>query len=389
MSNCTLNFAFANQERSYAVIEAACGTLVKPAATNRMYTVGPVDFQQDQEFRDDGQLRETASRLASIKGKKLVGELSFGTYVKPSGTAGTAPEHDELFQCLMGTKDITPDTSVAYTLANQLDSFSLWVRKGHTVFAFRGVTVESAEFGIAGNEIAGINWGCKYMEQGYAGTCVAAGGAYVIGNTVITLPAGGVLLYTEGMYVELGDDDNGGDGYKIDSINFNLNTITLSTGLLTAVGSAPTVAPWYPAAGTEVGAPVDGKLGMVTVGGADAIVLSAKVTVKNNIKYYEDEKNNTWTAERFGRPTVREIEGDLTLFYMERGTSYWYRAEYQTSDALIIPAGNVAGSIMTLNVPYAEYRTPKLSGDEEFNQEIPFRAVASAALNDEFSIVFT
>ena len=95
------------------------------------------------------------------------------------------------------------------------------------------------------------------------------------------------------------------------------------------------------------------------------------------------------TAEQYGRPKFREIDGNLNGYFIKRGASYYYRAEYQQNDALIIPCGKVAGSIMELNIPKAEYRTPKISGDEEFIEDIPFIAVASSeTANDEMSIVF-
>jgi hypothetical protein len=43
---------------------------------------------------------------------------------------------------------------------------------------------------------------------------------------------------------------------------------------------------------------------------------------------------------------------------------------------------------MEINIPYAEYRTPSISGDEEFIQTVPFVGIASASLNDELNIVF-
>ena len=43
---------------------------------------------------------------------------------------------------------------------------------------------------------------------------------------------------------------------------------------------------------------------------------------------------------------------------------------------------------MELSIPYAEYKTPTISGEEEFEQSITFMGVASASLNDEISITF-
>jgi len=389
MSNCALDFAFSNEEECFAKLETACGTLVKPTPSDRIFSVGPVEFSQEQEFLEDEQIRPSASMLSKIKGKKNPGEWSMNTYVKPSGTLGTPPEHSVLYTCGMGAETIDPGVDVQYTLENQLDSYSLWAKKGHTVFTFRGATVQSMEHGVSGDAISGVSWGGGYMEQGWAGTGTAHG-TYVGAETDIVMKPKNSLRYTVGMFIEVDDEDNSGNGYEITAINYTTDTLTITPALAGAPtqGTDPPVTPWWPTSGAEVGEPVHGKLGMVTIDGADAIVLSGNVTLSNNIKYYVDEKNNVFTAERFGRPGKRVVEGTLEAYYMQQGPTYFYRAEYQIADALIIPAGNVAGYICELSIPYAEYGTPTISGDEEFNQTIPFSGVASASLNDEFKITF-
>jgi len=387
MTTCALDFAFANEEQAFIKLETACGTLIKPTTADRVYTVGPVDFGFEQEDLEDGQIRASASRVSPKKGRKNPGDFGFTTYVKPSGTPGTAPEHDVLFQCLMGTKSIDPGVKVTYSLANQLDSFSLWLKKGHTAFALRGCTINSAEFSIAGEAIASIRWGGNSMETKWAGTC-ASPANLTGGTTLIQLDAGGAALFCIGMYVAVGTDTNSAAGYVITNVNYNLDRITIGTPLATPQGTGATIAPWLPAASAEVGEPVLGKLGMVTIATIDAIIKSATLSIANNIKYYIDEKNNVLTAERFGRPKMREINGSLNLYFLKRGLSYFYRSAYQIANALVIPAGNVAGYIMELNAPYAEYKTPKISGDEELSQDLAFMALASGSGNDECSVVF-
>lgn len=394
MSNCALNFAFANEEESLIKMEGSCGTLIKPDIDERIYTVGPVGFTQEQEFLDDEQVRSTASRFSPIKGRKMPGDWNFNSYVKPTGVrdavgTGSIPEHDVLFECLMGAGAAGTDGALGYrySLENQLSSFSLWTKKGHTVFAFRGVTVEQAEFGISGEAVAGISWTGKYMEQKWAGSIVPINAS---GDT-LTLPTRGTELYTVGMFIFVGLDTNNTDGYEITAIDHANNTLTISTDLIG--GPLPWVAgaeitPWWPMGGSETGEPVHGKMGMVQVGGQNCVVLSARVTVVNNIKYYINEKNDEWTAERFGRPKVREIDGELELFFLKPGPSYFYRAEHQIPNAIVIPVGNVAGYTMEISIPYAEYRTPRISGDEEFIQNIPYIAVASSDENDEMTIDF-
>ncbi len=383
MSNCALDFAFANEEEAFAIIETTCGTLKVPTANDRIFTVGPVDFGQEREFKPDEQIRPTPSRFSDIKARLTPGEWSFNSYIKPSGTVGTAPEHDALFQGLMGGS-FGLDTQYKYKLANQLDSLSLWVKKGHTVFAFRGTTVNMAEFGVSGEDIAGVAWSGQYMEEVRAGTA-RTNGSLTNGDVDIPVTLSVAQLYSVGAYITIGDDTT---SHRITKVNPDGGLLTITPGVVGNQDSGVGIEPWWPTAGAEVGEPAHGKMGMVTINGEEAVIISAGVTITNNIKYYENEKNNLWTAERFGRPKFREVGGELELHFIEQGPSYWYRADNQIQDALIIPVGNVAGYIMQLYIPYAEYRTPKISGDEEFTQNIPYVAVASASMNDEIEIRF-
>jgi len=385
----TRTFAYANEEATFIIKEGTKGTLQKLTAANKVYTVGPVDFGQELEFLEDEQIRETASRFSPIKARKLVGELSFTTYVKPSGTKGTAPEADVLFECLMGSKDVNTDVSVVYSLANQLDSFSLWCKKGHSVFAFRGVGLEGADFGIAGEEIANIAWSGKYFEQLWAGTATATG-TYAASDTVINFAATEAERFCKDMYVTVGDDTNNDQGYKITAVNQAAKTITIEalTSNPSAAGINPTVAPWWPTASSEVGTPGHGKMGFVTIESLNAIVTRSTLNVANNLKFYEDEKNDKWTCESFVRPGRREIGGELELRFIKSGPSYFYRSEYQVSNALVIPVGNAAGYIMEITIPYAEYETSRLASGEEVMQTIPFKAIASATMNDEMALTF-
>jgi len=391
VSNCATRFAYANEEECFAVLETTCGALKKPTAADRMYSVGPVIGTYKQSFDPDEQIRPGASHLAPFKGLKNVGDWNMDSYVKPSGVRGTPPEHAALYQCLFGaeTIDLAPPvpSTVTYSLANQLDSFSLWSKKGHTVFARRGCTVEEGKFNISGGERATVNWSGQFMEEGYAGE-IYCNDTCNIAKATIQLPTGGAQLYTEGMYVNVGTDTNSGNGYLLTDVNYTLDTITISPTLVTNQGVNPEITPWWRTASAEVGEPVHGKQGIVTIDVNPSVILSAEVTIKNNIEYYGDEKNDLWTAERFGRPGKRDVTGVIEHYFLERGASYFYKAEYEVSQALVIPVGNVAGYTLWLNIPYARWETPEISGDSVFKQVMGFRAIASASLNDEITAVF-
>lgn len=387
MSNCPSDLAYSNQEQCFIIKEDVCGTLKVPTTADRKFTVGPIDFSQERELIEDAQIRAAASQLPGIKARLLVGDYSFTTYVKPAGSLGTVPEQDPMLDAALGKSGPDPGVKVEYTLEDQLDSLSIWFKKGHTVFALRGAVVESLNFTVQGDQPGQLKFAGKFMERLWAGECPALD-TCGIGKETIIMAATGALRYCVGMKVTVGTDNNAAAGYTIVAVNYTANTIKISPTLGTDQGSNPTIYPWLPTAAAEVGEPAHGKLGIVTVGGQNMVVLTADVTLTNNIKFYDNEKNDVWTAERYGRPGKRNIEGTITGFFLKQGMSYFYRSDYHITDALIIPVGNVSGKIMEISIPYAEYKAPKITGTEEFIQELAFRAVASSSLNDELKVTF-
>ena len=388
MANCAFDFALVNQEQCFVALENTCGTLAKPTSADRCYSVGPVDFSQERELLPDQQIRPAASQLPYIKARLTPGEWKMSTYVKPSGTPGTKPEHAKLFRAAFGLE--TPSGSkVDYTLENQLDSLSIWFKKGHTVFALRGATVEQAAFKVEGQSVAQVDWSGKFMERLWAGEC-PSDGTFGAGASQIKLASGGAVRYCNGMLVTIGTDDNSGAGYTISNVNYTNDTFGITPTLATSQGTNPTIYPFWPTSSAEVGEPAHGKLGLVTISSAQAIVLTANVTLTNNIKYYENEKNGVWTAERFARPLKRTIEGTITCYFLKAGLSYFYRADYRKFDALVIPVGNENGKIMEITIPYAQYKAPKITGTEEFEQELAFMAVSGGTYpyNDEMVVTF-
>jgi len=237
---------------------------------------------------------------------------------------------------------------------------------------------------VSGEDIAGAAWSGQYMEEVRAGTA-RINGALSGGEVDIPVTASVAQLYSVGAYVTIGLDTT---HHRITRVNPDGGLITITPGVVGDQLANCAIAPWWPSEEEDLGEPGHGKMGKVTINSEEAVIISARVTLVNNIKYYENEKNNLWTAERYGRPKFREVDGELELHFIEQGPSYWYRADNQIQDALIIPVGNVAGYTMQLYIPYAEYRTPKVSGDEEFTQNIPWIGVASATMNDELEIRF-
>lgn len=385
-------FSLANEEQIFVKKEDPEGTLVYPTAAEAVLITAASAIGAEIEFIDDEQLRDSRSRLSAIKGRTHPGEWSMNTYLKPSGTVGIPPETDVLFECLMGKKS-TPG-NVVYELDSSINlpSFSLWVKKGHAIFAMEGCTVNTAEFTISGSEIVSVAWGGNFMQWYKGGTAYAAG-AVAPGASTVTVDDATRFAGENKVKIILDaaaavPDDNGGLGYLITDINYGTNVITFSPVAVTGCANGAAIRGWIPSSQSTLGDPIHGKITTVEIDDVPATLLSASISMVNNIKYYEDEMNAQWYATTYGTTGWREVNAALSLYFRKPTTAYFYRSEYQIQDKLEIYVGTVAGKKVEFLMPKIEYRTPVLSGDEEVLMEIPIIAVASATLDDEFKITF-
>lgn len=385
-------FSLANEEQVFVKKESPEGTLVYPVPGDAVLITAASAIGAEIEFIDDEQLRGGRSKFSAIKGRTHPGEWSMNTYLKPSGTVGVAPETDVLFECLMGKKEIV--TNVIYSLDSSINlpSFSLWVKKGHAVFAMEGCTVNTAEFTIAGGEIVSVAWGGNFM-QWYKGGTAYATALVEAAATTVTVDDATRFAGESRMKIILDaeaetPDDNSGNGYLVTDINYTTNVITFTPGAVVGCAQAAAIRGWIPSSQSTVGAPVHGKITTVEINDVPATLLSASISMTNNIKYYEDEMNAQWFATTYGTTGWRDVSAALSLYFRKPSTAYFYRSEYQIQDKLELYVGSVAGKKVEFLMPKIEYRTPVLSGDEEVMMEIPILAVASAALDDEFKITF-
>lgn len=394
-------FALANEELLFAKKEDIEGTLIYPTDDDVVLAVGPATSNQEIEFLDDAQIRSRRSRLSQIKGRENPGAWNFTTYVKPSGTLGDPPEADVLFECALGKRLRAGDDGydagkVEYRLdsTSNLPSFSLIRKVGHTIFFMAGCTVNVMEASVAGNEIAQVAWNGEFMKWWMAGedTLAEALSAdddhiHVADPTRFSDEKARVQIQRDNGTWDRGADDL---GYLITSTNYTTGIMGISPNIQAGGGGTAgnTIKGWVPDAPSEKGSPIHGKLGVVTIDLAQAIILTSTITLTNNIKYYVDMKSSKLYPTVYGAPGFRDVNGTLALYFYKNTTGYFYRSAYQIQDALMIPAGNVASRRMKINCPYIEYKAPVLSGDEEVMIELAFTAVGSTTGDDELTVIF-
>lgn len=382
----------------WAVEEVTFGTAVKPTDDNKIIPISVPELSNERETIDDEEKDGLVSMMEILFGRYNPTEYSIEMYIKPSGSAGTAPMGAILYECGLGTETVTGGTSVAYTLGDDLKSFTLWVLMDHTMFMVPGCTVNNLTLNVNGNEYGKVTFAGMGLQRYWAGTDETQSGGS--GSDIVVEDSD---RFAEGMYINVGSDDNSGAGFQISSINYSTHTLSLSAAP-SSVAAGLAVVPWTPTTGTvPTSYAVYGKLGYASRdgGSSNMPVLTSSVVLNNNLEYPNEEKNNSLYPAEVFRPTKREVTVDLNMYFHKRYAGFFYKQSVGELATLVIPLGATAGRICTIKLPAqgatsgggVSLDNPNPSGDEAMELSVSGTATASAADdaggNNELSVIFT
>lgn len=245
---------FIKQETTYAVE-------VKPAAGNYVRIFAGGIPQQNRGFIENPEAINSLSKTTRIPGRLDPGQLQVRCLIKPRGSLGTEPECTDVLLAAFGRKTVTGSTSVEYflDLANGvLPFFTIWIKKGHTVYRALGSIVSEARWPLKADNsqdaLCQIQATFLFARMLKTGTDEAA--ETIGGTPQATLEVKDASKFDVGGYLVVGGDDNSGAGYEISSIDYDANELTLGTSIAN-VTTDDLIEPWIPT-GSAVGTPVHG-----------------------------------------------------------------------------------------------------------------------------------
>jgi len=376
--------------------ETTFGTAVQPTLADQIYPISVPEVSNEREELDDEEKDGLTSTSEVLLGKYNPTEYNLEVYIKPSGSAGTAPQGALLYECAFGTE--TAGGDVKYSLANDLKSFTLWVLHDHTLLQVPGCTVNEMSATIGGSDYGRVTFSGMGLQRYWAGTDELDSGSS--GTSLIVTDAG---RYSVNSYVIVGSDDNSGSGFKITAINYTTNTLTVdATPSVLTAGTA--VTPWIPDTGSVgAGYKVYGKLGYASREGvaSNLPILESTVTLNNNLEYPNDEKNNSLYPSEVFRPGKREVTAEFSAYYHEKYADFFYYQNEAELMTLEIPLGSTSGKICTFNIPDSAASSggglylsnPNPSGDGIMEVSVSGKAIASladsATGNNELSVTFS
>jgi hypothetical protein len=322
--------------------------------------------------------------------------------------------------------------------SNQNSSFTLWIKKDHTLFIGIGATINTAKFDIKGSDVGSVAWDGEFMQMLIAGTSSIPDGVVASALATassVTVDATHGQMYDVGAVIEFVKAagtrvNNSGAGYSITAIAGDVLSITPELAEDLASGTQVTgYIPYTDGASKHeeilTSLPIHGKRGLMKIrprtfatGEGDTVadiasatstilVTEASITLNNNIKYSTDEKNGTFYAKDFFVSEFRNVEGTLTLYFRQNDAKRFRDALLQNKFELFVPCGdctlaNVASSTtvtvanagsgyegkgFVIHLPHIEFKTPTIAGETEVLQTLAFSGLATpTGMDDELEI---
>ncbi|MDY0251160.1 MAG: hypothetical protein RBR45_14090 [Pseudomonas sp.] len=383
MSTNTVARAF--EQDCFCVPEVSKGKAVYPsAATQRVITAGTVDVNQQANFSDSEEIIKSLDLIERFQDQTGAGSWSVPMYLRPSGVAGTAPMGNVLIKSLMGDETVNSTTSVSYTQALTKPSFTLWVKKAHTVFFAAGCCAESGKLNFTNKGGSHFDMSGGFMQMGWAGTDTLASAASTTAVTVTN-----AKLFTAGAYVSFGSgasvDHNANAGYKIVSVDYDTNILTMAESITQASGtSIQGFLPTY----TAVGTVLENKNVAITFDGTPKKLKSLSVDINSPVAWQTEEITTSGFVSEYIEDR-RSIKLSLDVLFREQDLSYFYDATQNTKVGVIAVNSGGAGNICTINLPYCELEVPNVTTSAPtVSLSIAGTALGSSG-EDSCSIVFT
>lgn len=371
----------------WAKEEGTFGTEAKPGAADAVRLTGDGTISQPRVYVDDPQRVHSYSRTDRLQAGYDPGELSFPTFCKPSGTAGTKPPGAALYKSLFGRETVTSSTSVVYDLLRLSDTrpgVTVWLKKGHTVFRAVGCVLNQGVFRIAaGNDEAGfaqVEWSGVFAKLLLTGTDEVKTTAAASATTVVVKDS---RKFDVGAYVKIG---SAGTEYRITAIDRATDTLTITPQLSAKVDPEAVVAPSVPDV-TDSGSPVAGRLGTAQHDAQTLPLLSSELTLNNNVEFMGGEKTASVYPERFGNGG-RTVDVSVDVRWDANATRFFSLHRTHDKSDVKIPAGATAGSIVELLAKNVALDFPSVNDDTIRALTIGGAAFASDSLDDELQLTF-
>ena len=327
--------------------------------------------------------RGSRSRYERIALRKPVIPWTINCLLRPSGTAGTPPDIGLMLTHLFGTQTIVGGTSVTYSFLEDPTSLSA------SIYVARSETQEGV-YGAVVNK-ATVSWGEGLAKISFSGE----GTDYINGGrTLATISTSSTVLtvvdgsqFSAYAMVQLGDDDNGGAGFRIESVSGNDLTLSVAT----SVASSAVVKAFLPDP-TYAGDPLGDTAGSLSLdAGTTSIVhLPSTIDISNGVTLMTQEALQSKASDVLAAG-IRDVTPNLSFLVTRQNNNLVNDFRAKTEYDALITVGDTAGKRFKADAPKLELdagdQDSPEEGVEKWSATGPALASATSG-TDEVTFIF-
>lgn len=295
--------ASSDSELIFAAIQPGKGQLTKPTSTNTIYLTAAPTVTQKPRIAENKEKRNTLDPQPGKFCAWHIGDFKFQTHLVVSGTKGVEPNIHPLLLSACGRHTINENTDVTYEHYQVNKDFvylTVLVKKELETILLVDAVVNTLALKSTAAALQLVDYDGYFLEKYRAGTGnlnAAIDGTSTPVTEIVLKTKKQAETYDPGAYINVGTDNNTGQGFKINAVEVGAKTLTIEGGVTTIQDADAEVVGWTP---IEVasGYPIDGGFGDFILdeageGPSPVQIVSADYTMKNNIQKIEDQRGDT------------------------------------------------------------------------------------------------
>ena len=374
------NFSYGSDLVGFFKPESTYGVAVKPAAADAFRATSiTMGAPVGREFPNDR--RNTRSRIERTESRTPVQPWNATGILRPSGTAGTAPDIGDLLKHTLGTETVAGGSSVTYSLLKDPTALSASIYRSTTDLGegVYGACVQTRNLTWSGDSY--ITWNAAGVAKDYiqTGNTLANG----TGSSATALIVDDADFYTKYSVISLASTND----IQVTAVNYSTNTLTIASS---SWSDNAIVKPYFPSP-TLAGDPLFGTSGSLSLDNGSTTIthLGGSITVTTGIDLLNTEFGGS-SATDVVVPAYREVSGSVDFLVRKDEAHLFTEFRRQVQKDVVITLGTDSGKRLKINCNVTEFDPTQRDSPESdmIRYTANFVALASSSGEDEVTLVF-
>ena len=374
------NFSYGSDLVGFFKAESTYGTAIKPAAADAFRATSiTMGAPVGREF--PGDRRNTRSRIEQTITRTPVQPWSASGILRPSGTAGTAPDNGDMLTHAMGTATVAGGTSVTYSLLKDPTALSGAIYRSTTDLTegVSGAIVQNLSFNWTGDSF--VTWTVSGVGKQYiqTGNTLANG----TGSSATALIVDDADFFSPYSVISVASSDD----IQVTAVNYSTNTLTIAS---TAWSDDAIIKPYVPT-GTYAGDPLFGTAGTLSLDNGSSTIthLGGSISINTGIDLLNTEFGGS-SATDVTVPAYREVTGSIDFLVRKDEVNLFNEFRRGVAKDVIITIGDTTAKRMKINCNISQFQPSQRDSPDAdmIRYTANLTALASSSGEDEITLVF-